>query len=221
MTSFPTALHHRIHALARLDPDAPALASFAPDTVRLTRGELDERAARLAAQLRAAGVGAEVPVGVCVARSCDLFVALLAVMKAGGAFVALDPRHPAARLDWVARDAGLAHGIVDASADAAMRARFARCVDGGGVAAADPAAPREHGGDVHPREAAYMIYTSGSTGTPKAVVVEHGPLAAHGDALAESLPIGPDDRVLHFASVNFDVAIEAWLVPLAVGASVV
>ncbi|EEH27537.1 AMP-binding protein, partial [Burkholderia pseudomallei] len=125
MTSFPTALHHRIHALARLDPDAPALASFAPDTVRLTRGELDERAARLAAQLRAAGVGAEVPVGVCVARSCDLFVALLAVMKAGGAFVALDPRHPAARLDWVARDAGLAHGIVDASADAAMRARFA------------------------------------------------------------------------------------------------
>ncbi|MDS1028279.1 AMP-binding protein, partial [Burkholderia pseudomallei] len=221
MTSFPTALHHRIHALARLDPDAPALASFAPDTVRLTRGELDERAARLAAQLRAAGVGAEVPVGVCVARSCDLFVALLAVMKAGGAFVALDPRHPAARLDWVARDAGLAHGIVDASADAAMRARFARCFDVGGVAAADPAAPREHGGDVHPRAAAYMIYTSGSTGTPKAVVVEHGPLAAHGDALAESLPIGPDDRVLHFASVNFDVAIEAWLVPLAVGGSVV
>ncbi|MCS6511091.1 non-ribosomal peptide synthetase [Burkholderia thailandensis] len=221
MTSFPTALHHRIHALARLAPDAPALASFAPDTVRLTRGELDDRAARLAAQLRAAGVGAEVPVGVCVARSCDLFVALLAVMKAGGAFVALDPRHPAARLDWVARDAGLAHGIVDASADAAMRARFARCFDVGGVAEADPAAPREHGGDVHPRAAAYMIYTSGSTGTPKAVVVEHGPLAAHGDALAESLPIGPDDRVLHFASVNFDVAIEAWLVPLAVGGSIV
>ena len=71
---------------------------------------------------------------------------------------------------------------------------------------------------VHPRAAAYMIYTSGSTGTPKAVVVEHGPLAAHCDALADSLPIGADDRLLHFASVNFDAAHECWLVPLAVGA---
>ncbi|SMG00497.1 Non-ribosomal peptide synthetase modules, pyoverdine?? [Burkholderia singularis] len=222
MKSFPTALHQRIRALARLAPDAPALASFAPDTVRLSRGELDERAARLAARLREAGVTTEVRVGVCVARSCDLFVALLAVMKAGGVFVALDPRHPAARLDWIVRDAGLAHGIVDASADAAMRARFAQCFDVASAAHPEPSAPRVYGDDaVHPRAAAYMIYTSGSTGTPKAVVVEHGPLAAHGDALAESLPIGPGDRVLHFASVNFDVAIEAWLVPLAVGASVV
>ncbi|MFM0393223.1 amino acid adenylation domain-containing protein [Paraburkholderia phytofirmans] len=225
MTSFPIALHHQIRAMARIDPDAPALASFTPRTVRLTRGELDSRAARLAAQLRAAGVTTEVCVGVCVARSCDLFVALLAVLKAGGVFVALDPRHPAARLDWVARDAGLMHGIVDGSADAAMRARFAQCFDVASAVAADVAAPRfdndEADTPVHPRAAAYMIYTSGSTGTPKAVAVEHGPLAAHGEALADSLPIGANDRVLHFASVNFDVSIEAWLVPLAVGGSVV
>ncbi|MEZ0601060.1 amino acid adenylation domain-containing protein [Paraburkholderia sp. IW21] len=223
MTSFPIALHHRIRALARIEPDAPALASFTPHTVRLTRGELDSRAARLAVQLRAAGVTTEVRVGVCVARSCDLFVALLAVLKAGGVFVALDPRHPSARLDWVAKDAGLAHGIVDGSADAAMRARFAQCFYVANAALADAAAPRFDGDDepVHPRAAAYLIYTSGSTGTPKAVAVEHGPLAAHGDALAESLPIDGTDRVLHFASVNFDVSIEAWLVPLAVGGSVV
>ncbi len=223
MTSFPIALHHRIRALARVDPDAPALASFTPHTVRLTRGELDRRAACLAAQLRNAGVTTEVRVGVCVARSCDLFVALLAVLKVGGVFVALDPRHPAARLDWVARDAGLAHGIVDGSADAAMRQRFAQCFDVESAASTDDAALCFHGDDepVHPRAAAYLIYTSGSTGTPKAVAVEHGPLAAHGDALAESLPIDDTDRVLHFASVNFDVSIEAWLVPLAVGGSVV
>ncbi|MFM0666710.1 amino acid adenylation domain-containing protein [Paraburkholderia sediminicola] len=225
MTSFPIALHHQIRAMARIDPDAPALASFTPYTVRLTRGELDSRAARLAARLRAAGVTTEVRVGVCVARSCDLFVALLAVLKAGGVFVALDPRHPAARLDWVARDAGLMHGIVDGSADAAMRARFAQCFDVASAAATDATAPRFDGDEedtpVHPRAAAYMIYTSGSTGTPKAVAVEHGPLAAHGEALADSLPIGANDRVLHFASVNFDVSIEAWLVPLAVGGSVV
>lgn len=226
MTSFPIALHHQIRAMARIDPDAPALASFTPYTVRLTRGELESRAARLAARLRAAGVTTEVRVGVCVARSCDLFVALLAVLKAGGVFVALDPRHPPARLDWVARDAGLMHGIVDSSADAAMRTRFVQCFDVASVATADTAdaaAPYfdDEDAPVHPRAAAYMIYTSGSTGTPKAVAVEHGPLAAHGEALAGSLPISAADRVLHFASVNFDVSIEAWLVPLAVGGSVV
>lgn len=217
---FPIALHQQIRAQARLAPDAPALASFTPHTVRLSRGELDLRASRLAARLRAAGVTAEVRVGVCVERSCDLFVALLAVLKAGGVFVALDPRHPAARLDWLAEDAGLAHGIVDVGADAAMRARFAQCFTVGrddlaGSVLADEDVP------VDPRAAAYMIYTSGSTGTPKAVVVEHGPLALHCAALCTALPIGPADRLLHFASVNFDVSIEAWLAPLSLGASVV
>ncbi|MDR5795789.1 amino acid adenylation domain-containing protein [Caballeronia sp. LZ008] len=219
MTSFPTALHLRIKALARLQPDAPALAFNAHDDARLTRGELDARASRLAARLRAAGVGAEVRVGVCVERSCELFVALLAVLKAGGVFVPLDPHHPAARLDWIADDARLAHGIVDRHADDAMRARFTRCFDAeqdiADAPALDDAAP------VHPRAAAYMIYTSGSTGTPKAVVVEHGPLAAHCDALVAALRIGEGDSLLHFASVNFDAAHECWLAPLAVGARVV
>ncbi|KXV02932.1 non-ribosomal peptide synthetase [Caballeronia megalochromosomata] len=219
MTSFPTALHLRIQALARLQPDAPALAFNAHDDARLTRGELDARASRLAARLRAAGVGAEVRVGVCVGRSCELFVALLAVLKAGGVFVPLDPHHPAARLDWIAKDAGLAHGIVDATADATMRARFAQCFDVQHDNADAPALDDDT--PVHPRSAVYMIYTSGSTGLPKAVVVEHGPLAAHCDALATALCIGEGDSLLHFASVNFDAAHECWLAPLAVGARIV
>ena len=219
---FPIALHQQIRAQARLAPDAPALASFTPHAVRLSRGELDLRASRLAARLRAAGVAAEVRVGVCVERSCDLFVALLAVLKAGGVFVALDPRHPAARLDWLVQDAGLAHGVVDAAADTTMRARFAQCFVAGRDDLTDtvPALDDEDA-PVDPRAAAYMIYTSGSTGTPKAVVVEHGPLALHCAALCTALPIGPSDRLLHFASVNFDVSIEAWLAPLSLGASVV
>ncbi|WP_217591522.1 AMP-binding protein, partial [Burkholderia sp. GbtcB21] len=64
------------------------------------------------------------------------------------------------------------------------------------------------------------IYTSGSTGTPKAVVVAHGPLAAHCVALAAALPVVAGDRLLHFASVNFDAAHECWLAPLAIGASI-
>ncbi|KQR78561.1 non-ribosomal peptide synthetase [Burkholderia sp. Leaf177] len=222
-TCFPTALHLRISALARLAPDAPAMTSFSPMEKRLSRGELDWRAENLASQLRAAGVGTEVRVGVCVERSCELFVALLAVLKAGGVFVPLDPHHPASRLDWIVKDAGLVHGIVDVASDETMRQRFSRCLT---VSSEDVAA--KIGIDqepdqtiIHPRAAAYMIYTSGSTGTPKAVVVEHGPLAAHCEALAATLPIEADDRLLHFASVNFDAAHECWLAPLAVGASIV
>jgi amino acid adenylation domain-containing protein len=164
-------------------------------------------------------VTAEVRVGVCVERSCELFVALLAVMKAGGVFVPLDPRHPAARLDWIAKDAGLVHGIVDRTADKTMRARFAQCLDAAAIDGDMSTLPVAE--EVHPRAAAYMIYTSGSTGTPKAVVVEHGPLAAHCDALAVALPIRADDCLLHFASVNFDAAHECWLAPLAAGARIV
>jgi amino acid adenylation domain-containing protein/non-ribosomal peptide synthase protein (TIGR01720 family) len=218
MTSFPTALHLRISALARLQPEAGALA-FAHHDARLARGELDARAARLAGRLRAAGVSAEVRVGVCVERSCELFVALLAVLKAGGVFVPLDPHHPAARLDWIAHDAGLAHGIVDPGADATMRARFAHSFDVQDDRADAPLPDDD--APVHPRSAAYMIYTSGSTGAPKAVVVEHGPLAAHCDALAASLDLHEGDSLLHFASVNFDAAHECWLAPLAVGARIV
>ncbi|MET3819668.1 amino acid adenylation domain-containing protein [Burkholderia ambifaria] len=223
MTSFPTALHHRIRELARRAPDAPALAAPFQNDLRLSRGALDARASHLARQLRAAGVGAEVRVGVCVERSCELFVALLAVLKAGGVFVPLDPRHPAARLDWIVRDAQLRHGIVDAAGRAALGAPFEHAFDAMSAAGdgADAAAfADDEDVPVHPRAAAYMIYTSGSTGTPKAVVVEHGPLAAHCDALAAALPIEGGDRLLHFASVNFDAAHECWLAPLAVGASV-
>ncbi|MEK8044477.1 AMP-binding protein, partial [Burkholderia contaminans] len=112
--------------------------------------------------------------------------------------------------------------IVDAAGRAALGKPFehafdvaADATDGQEIVAEDEAVP------VHPRSAAYMIYTSGSTGTPKAVVVEHGPLAAHCDALAAALPIEAGDRLLHFASVNFDAAHECWLAPLATGASIV
>lgn len=222
-TRFPTALHIRISALARRAPDAPALTSFSPVETRLSRGELDRRAENLASQLRAAGVKTEVRVGVCVERSCELFVALLAVLKAGGVFVPLDPHHPAARLDWIVKDAGLVHGVVDVSADETMRQRFSQCLTISSEEVAGSVGIDQESDEtfVHPRAAAYMIYTSGSTGTPKAVVVEHGPLAAHCDALTATLPIAADDRLLHFASVNFDAAHECWLAPLAVGASIV
>jgi non-ribosomal peptide synthetase component F len=102
------------------------------------------------------------------------------------------------------RDAGLQHGIVTRAADATMRARFEHCIEADAIDITQPLAFDD--ARVHPRSAAYMIYTSGSTGTPKAVVVEHGPLAAHCDAVIDAYPMTDADRVLHFASVNFDLA---------------
>ena len=218
MTTFPTALHHRLHRLARLDPDAPALASFDPNTVRMSRGELDLRAARLATVLRSYGVGIETRVAVCVERSCDLIVALLAVLKAGGAFVPLDPSLPAERLLWMARDADVRVCIVGTDDEKAILSGLP-CI---GVSRALDATVAPIGMDeTHPHTAAYLIYTSGSTGTPKAVVVEQGPLAAHCDAVIAASPMQGTDRVLHFASVSFDLAHEYWLAPLAAGASIV
>ena len=106
MTSFPTALHHRIRELAQQAPDAPALAAPFQNDLRLSRGALDACASRLAQQLRAAGVGAEVRVGVCVERSPGLLVAILAVLRAGSCYVPLDPRYPAERLEFMVRDSG-------------------------------------------------------------------------------------------------------------------
>lgn len=218
MTTFPTALHHRLHRLARLDPDAPALASFDPNTARMSRGELDLRAARLATVLRSHGVGIETRVAVCVERSCDLIVALLAVLKAGGAFVPLDPSLPVERLQWMARDADVRLCIVGSGDEGAFLGGVP-CIGVGCAldATVTPIAMDE----THPHTAAYLIYTSGSTGTPKAVVVEQGPLAAHCDAVIAAYPIYESDRVLHFASVSFDLAHEYWLAPLAAGASIV
>lgn len=220
MTLFPTALHHRLHQLARHAPDAPALVCHTPSTVRLTRGELQLRAARLAAVLRARGVSAETRVGVCIERSCDLFVALLAVLKAGGAFVPLDPRLPAERIEWMARDAGVRACIVatPASPQASLFDWTAR-IDMS--AALDAGVSPFDGAPTHSHTAAYLIYTSGSTGRPKAVVVEHGPLAAHCQAVIDAYPMREADRVLHFATVGFDLAHEYWLAPLAAGASIV
>ncbi|WP_153101843.1 non-ribosomal peptide synthetase [Paraburkholderia hayleyella] len=240
MTTFAPALHQQIRELACRAPDAAALASFVPHTVRLTRAELERRATSIAAQLRARGVTTEVRVGVCVERSCDLIVALLAVLKAGGVMVPLDPRQPLARLEWMLHDAGLQHGVLGHDAPPVLREHLMHCLDvhaeadasagaGAGAASRDPAgmlalvaeAAAFAAAPVHPRAAAYMIYTSGSTGVPKAVVVEHGPLAAHCAAVVAAYPMRASDRVLHFASVNFDLAHEYWLAPLLAGASLV
>ncbi|HET7230667.1 MAG TPA: amino acid adenylation domain-containing protein, partial [Longimicrobium sp.] len=207
-------------AQAARTPDAAAVR-FGDDVV--SYAELDRRSWRLARALRERGVTAETRVGIMLPPSPDRVVAVLAVMRAGGAYVPLDPAYPPERLAFMAADAGLPLVLTLA----ALRERVP-AVAGLAVAALD-----EEAGAVTalgdgpldvapaPESAAYVIYTSGSTGTPRGVVVEHRALAAHAHAVVAHYGLSSDDRVLQFASFNFDPSIEQTLPPLLAGACVV
>jgi amino acid adenylation domain-containing protein len=184
-------------------------------TGSLSWGELDHAANRLAHRLLSQGITAESRVGVSLNRSPAMIVALLAVLRAGGAFVPLDPGYPASRLAHMCSDAGVVCIITHSTLQATLPALPCLCIDDDmrDFSDVDPAVP------IHPGQLAYLIYTSGSTGTPKGVAVEHGPLAMHCAAIGARYRMTEHDRVLHFASINFDLAHEYWLMPLLHGAS--
>jgi amino acid adenylation domain-containing protein len=183
---------------ARERPDATALVY---GTVSLTYRELLDRADRLAGRLRAAGVGPEVPVGLCLPRGADMAVAALAVLRAGGTYVPLDPEHPEARLTFMIDDAGVRLLIADEPRDLGVP-----------VTTPDDTAPLTPvgpvtGGRPAPENTAYILYTSGSTGVPKGVAVEHRALLNLATAVRPQFPVTGDDRVLQYVSFGFDVAV--------------
>jgi amino acid adenylation domain-containing protein len=190
-------------------PEAVALAGA---DARLTYEQMDERAQRLALALRDAGAGPESIVGVCLDRSPDLFVTLLAVWKAGAAYLPLDPAYPDDRLAYMLADSSA--GILIAGTGA--KTRFP------GVLRLSPGQEPRLGGaglpGPDPGRAAYVIYTSGSTGRPKGVVVTHGALAARVAWMRETYELSPTDRVLQFASVSFDTHAEEVYPCLSAGA---
>src|SRR5437899_8825947 len=158
-------------AQAAATPDAVAVV-FAGE--ELSYGELDARAHQLAHHLRALGVGAESVVGVCLERSLELVVALIAVLKAGGGSLPLDPEPPAERLHYMMADAGAAVLISATGLRDRVDAPGVRRLELDGAAAAIAAHPKSAPADVlGPHNLAYVIYTSGSTGTPKGVAVTH------------------------------------------------
>ncbi|HSK75928.1 MAG TPA: amino acid adenylation domain-containing protein, partial [Thermoanaerobaculia bacterium] len=213
-------VHRLFERQAGRDPDAVAVIGVEG---RLTYGELDGRANRLARHLQALGVGPERVVGLCVERSPEMIVALLAVLKAGGAYVPLDPAYPVERLAYVVEDAGAAVLITTEkllAARPALGARAARTVlldaDSEAIAGRSgepPAVP------VDPDRLAYLIYTSGSTGKPKGVMVRHGSLASYVAAFRDEHALTPRDRVLQFASIGFDTSAEEIYPCLASGAA--
>jgi amino acid adenylation domain-containing protein/non-ribosomal peptide synthase protein (TIGR01720 family) len=214
-------IHHLFSEQALARPDAPAL-TFAGQT--LSYAELDGRANRLAWVLRERGVGPQVRVGLALPRSLEMVIGLLAILKAGSAYVPLDPEYPLDRLHYMIEDSGIGLLLSDAAMFEALGdlpASVSRwCLEDDLPALAGYPASELPFISLAQHQA-YLIYTSGSTGKPKGVVVSHGEIAMHCQAVIERFGMRPDDCELHFYSINFDAATERLLVPLLSGAHVV
>ncbi|ADJ47972.1 non-ribosomal peptide synthetase [Amycolatopsis mediterranei S699] len=204
----PGLLHELFERQADADPHAPAVVGDRA----LGYGELDAEANRLAWLLRERGVGPERTVAVCLPRSADLVVALLAVLKAGGCYVPLDPANPTARLAGQLRDVRPVVVLTD-------RELPGHITVGVGDAAAYPAHRPEPA--AVPGNLVYAIHTSGTTGRPKAVMNEHAGLVNRIRWMQAEYGLTAGERVLHKTPIGFDVAGWELFWPLSAGATVV
>ncbi|MER5556990.1 amino acid adenylation domain-containing protein [Streptomyces sp. NPDC002506] len=222
----PAAFPELFEAQVARDPQAVALISGEQG---LTYGELDAAANRLARLLVDGGVGPEQVVALAFPRSAQLVVAILAVLKAGAAYLPLDPDYPADRLGFMLEDAAPAllittSELVDGPPETSVRHLIlndpvtVKTLDGLPDTALTDA---ERSVPLLPTHPAYIIYTSGSTGMPKGVVVTHSGLP-HVTALqTERFGAGPGSRVLQFASTSFDSAVWELCFALLSGATLV
>ncbi|MFZ5893335.1 MAG: amino acid adenylation domain-containing protein [Myxococcota bacterium] len=215
-------LHEWIEARVDERPEAIAVVLEGSESRRLTYAELNTKANQLAHQLFLMGVGPEVLVGIYLERSLDMVVALLAVAKAGGGYIPLDPQYPAARLAYMLEHAR-PHVIVSArplSQGLPETEAKLVCLD------RDAATLERQSRENLLRRAdldnlAYCIYTSGSTGRPKGVMISNGALLNFLHSMREVPGLRSSDRVLALTSLSFDISgLEIYL-PLLVGASIV
>ncbi|WP_276312125.1 non-ribosomal peptide synthetase [Paracoccus siganidrum] len=202
--------------------DAAALiADDAPVSYR----QLDQQANRIAHALIARGIGVEDRVGLMLPRSAQMIAAMLGVMKAGAAFLPLDPDLPAERLAFIAGDAKprAVLTLTDLRDRLPLGTDLLALDDPAGFAGDIAAAPASRIADtgLDPRHPAYVIYTSGSTGRPKGVVVPHAGLPALTVAQVERFGITADSRVLQFASISFDASVMEVMMAFAAGAALV
>lgn len=205
---------------------APGAAAVSWSGGSMSYGELEARANRAARRLRALGVRRETPVGVLMQRGPALVCAMLAVMKAGGTYVPLDPSLPKARLEFMVGDArpavllgddGTAGDLAGLAAISNAEAWAWSVMDASAVdlEATPPSV------ETRPEDLAYVIYTSGSTGQPKGVEVAHGAFRNLIDAKIDGFGVLADSRVLQFVSFGFDVSVSDVLMTLAAGAQLV
>ncbi|MFC6022938.1 amino acid adenylation domain-containing protein, partial [Plantactinospora solaniradicis] len=229
--ALPTTRETVVSLFERQVAATPHALAVVADGVRLSYAELDSSANQLARHLSGRDIGPESVVPVVMDRGADLIKALLAVLKAGGAYLPVDPRYPAERIAVLLTGAGVA-GVLTSSAyesvvretapgglpvivadEPATTAELAR-LDGGRLSDADRTSP------LLPDHPAYVIYTSGSTGVPKGVVVAQSSVAAFAAWAMEEF--GPDglSRVVASTSLSFDVSVFEIFCPLLAGGTI-
>ncbi|MFC8455869.1 amino acid adenylation domain-containing protein, partial [Streptomyces sp. NPDC057242] len=211
-------------ARVREHPEAVALVAGAEE---LTYAELDARVDRLARLLAARGVGPERFVGIALPRGAELIVALLAVLRAGGAYLPLDLEYPAERMEFMVEDArpvcvlttlAAAPDAPDVPGTETLVLDSPDALSALADLADEPAGPLPAPDGDHP---AYVIHTSGSTGRPKGVVIPHSALANFLRMQAHELAMEPGDGLVAVTTVSFDIAALEIHVPLISGAAVV
>ncbi|RKG94218.1 amino acid adenylation domain-containing protein, partial [Corallococcus sp. CA053C] len=213
-------IHHLVAQQVARTPDATALVV---GNERLSYARLDARANQLAHHLRSQGVGPEVRVAVCLERNVDLVTSLLAILKAGGTYVPLDPAYPRQRLDFTLADSGarllLSHYPVLASLKLDTQGVDTLCLDAlpEGVSALPTSAPAT---SVSEENLAYVIYTSGSTGRPKGVAISHASATAFLDWSLRTFSPAQLAGTLAATSVCFDLSVFELFAPLACGGAV-
>ncbi|GAB3085007.1 non-ribosomal peptide synthetase [Micromonospora schwarzwaldensis] len=212
-----TTVADEVRRQAAATPDTPALVC---DGVTLSYAELNTAANRLARLLVARGAGPETRVALALPRSCELVVAMLAVLKSGAAYVPVDTAYPAGRIAYLLADA--APALVVATADtAALVPGDTLVLDGevGADQAGDDLTDADRVAPLRPDHPAYVLYTSGSTGRPKGVVVEHRALTAYLAWARATYPGLAGTALLH-SPVSFDLTVTGLLGTLTAGGTV-
>jgi microcystin synthetase protein McyA len=217
---YPTGerLHELFEAQAERTPDASALVH---ENERLTYAELNARANRLAHRLMSLGVGPESLVGVFVGRSAGMVVVLLGILKAGAAYVPLDPEYPQGRLRFMLADARVRVVVTESHLVERLPEHDAQVVRLDDHAAFDEESVENPRAGVTAANLAYVIYTSGSTGVPKGVAIQHHSAAAMLRWAHETFTRAELASVLASTSICFDLSVYELFAPLTCGGRVV
>jgi len=210
-------LHHLIEAQVSRAPEALAIAF---EDQQLTYRELNRQANRLAHHLQKLGVGPDVLVGLCVERSAAMVVGLLGVLKAGAAYVPLDPGFPKERLSFILEDAQARvlitqRNLLVSLPDFQGPVVYLEELEGSAQSQENPSS------SVGPHNLAYVIFTSGSTGRPKGVQIEHRSVVNFLQSVAREPGLTASDILLAVTTVSFDIAGLELFLPLLKGARVV
>lgn len=212
-------LHQLVEAQAQRTPDAIALIHQGKT---LSYQALNQRANQLAHYLIALGVRAEQLIAISLVRSPEMLIAFLGILKAGAAYVPIDPNYPEARRQYILTDANVEIILTQSAlvSELADGSRKLICLD----AESATLAQQPHTNPalkIKPKQLAYVIYTSGSTGNPKGVMAHHFGLVNYSLALAEALELQPTDRMLQFSTMSFDFIVSEVYPTLATGGALV